>query len=91
MSNLAIPNYSIIIQWSSVDDAFVVTIPELPGARTHGATYDEALQNAREVIELVVSGLVEDNQPIPQVAEFRRDKPIDLHQVEKHHIARRAS
>jgi len=45
-------HYSIHIQWSERDQAFLVNVPELPDCKTHGDTYEEALKNAQEVIEL---------------------------------------
>ncbi len=35
-------HYSMIIQWDSRDNIFVVRVPELPGCVTHGTTYEEA-------------------------------------------------
>lgn len=43
--------YEIIIYWSAVDDAFVAEVPELPGCMTHGATREEALAMAEDVIQ----------------------------------------
>lgn len=37
-------HYSMIIEWSDEDNAFIVTVPELPGCRTHGATYEEVVK-----------------------------------------------
>ncbi len=45
-------HYSLLIQWDEEDNIYVVTVPELPGCKTHGKTYDEAIKNAHEVIEL---------------------------------------
>jgi predicted RNase H-like HicB family nuclease len=45
-------HYSLLIQWDNDDQIYVVSVPELPGARTHGKTYEEAIKNALEVIEL---------------------------------------
>ena len=45
-------HYSINIQGSDRDDAYLVNVPELPGCHTHGETYEEALKNGIEVIEL---------------------------------------
>ena len=45
-------HYSILIQWSEEDQAYIATVPELPGCITHGDTYEEAVKNAQEVIEL---------------------------------------
>ena len=54
--------YSIIIQWSDEDECYIVSLPEFGKyARTHGDTYEEAVKNAQEVLEL----LIEDNN-LPQ-------------------------
>ena len=63
MKNL---HYSVIIQWSERDQAYLVNVPELPGCHTHGETYEEALQNALEVIELWIEAARKDGWPIPQ-------------------------
>ena len=45
--------YSIIIQWSDEDQKYVVSLPEFgPYAHTHGNSYEEALKNGQEVLEL---------------------------------------
>jgi predicted RNase H-like HicB family nuclease len=43
--------YEIILYWSGADDAFVAEVPELPGCMADGSTYEEALTNARLVID----------------------------------------
>jgi predicted RNase H-like HicB family nuclease len=48
--------YSVIIQWSEEDQAYVVTLPEWGGCHTHGATYEEAARHAREVLEMLIEG-----------------------------------
>jgi predicted RNase H-like HicB family nuclease len=45
-------HYSLLIQWDEEDKIYVVTVPELPGAKTHGKTQEEAIKNSYEVIEL---------------------------------------
>ncbi len=45
-------HYSMLIQWDEEDKIYIVTVPELPGCKTHGKTYEEAIKNALEVIEL---------------------------------------
>lgn len=57
--------YSITIQWSDEDDAYVVTLPEFPSCHTHGATREEALKNAQEVLELLIEANEEWEQPLP--------------------------
>ena len=56
-------HYSILIQWSDEDEYYIVSLPEFGKyARTHGDTYEEAVKNAQEVLEL----LIEDNKNLPQ-------------------------
>ena len=42
--------YAMVIEWSEEDDVFVVTVPDLQGCRTHGATRDEAARMGEEAI-----------------------------------------
>ena len=44
------PHYSMIIEWSDEDQAFIVTVPELPGCRTHGDTYEKAVKQGEDAI-----------------------------------------
>lgn len=49
--------YTIAIQWSDEDECFVVFLPEFENVMqpcTHGDTYEEAIANAREVLELLL-------------------------------------
>lgn len=49
--------YSILIQWSEEDQCYVVSIPEFSDYYqpvTHGETYEEALKNAQEVLEILL-------------------------------------
>ena len=59
-------HYSMNIQWDEDDKIFVVSVPELPGCKTHGKTYDEAIKNALEVIELWLETAKDLGWPIPQ-------------------------
>lgn len=59
--------YTIVIQWSEVDQAFVVSLPEFgPYAHTHGDTYEEAFRNAQEVLEGLVEQYQEMGKPLPE-------------------------
>jgi len=57
--------YEIIIFWSNADEAFVAEVPELPGCSAHGHTQEDALQNAKEAIELWLQTAREFGDPIP--------------------------
>jgi predicted RNase H-like HicB family nuclease len=43
--------YSIILVWSDDDEAFVATVPELPGCMAHGETRAEAFKQTEIAIE----------------------------------------
>ena len=50
-------NYTVIIQWSQEDECFVVFLPEFEDVMqpvTHGESYEDAIKNAREVIDLLI-------------------------------------
>lgn len=42
--------YSMVIEWDPADRIYVVTVPELPGCVTDGATREEALRQGRDAI-----------------------------------------
>jgi predicted RNase H-like HicB family nuclease len=58
-------HYSMFIQWSERNQAFLVNVPELPGCKTHGDTYEEAIKNAQEVIELWIEGAHAHGEAVP--------------------------
>ena len=62
-------HYSMLIQWDDEDDIFVVSIPELK-LKTHGKTYEEAIKNAQEVIELWLEVARQDGRPIPPPRKY---------------------
>ena len=43
-------HYSMYIQWSDEDNAYIVTVHELPGCKTHGETYEEAVRRGQDAI-----------------------------------------
>ena len=62
--------YTIVIQWSNEDNCFVVFLPEFEDVMqpvTHGVTYQEAFDNAQEVLELLIESLMEENKPLPTI------------------------
>lgn len=62
-------NYSIIIEWSDVDQRYVVTLPEWADKYAmpcgDGQTYDEALQSAKDALETFITLAGKDNIPLP--------------------------
>ena len=58
--------YELIIYWSRADESFIVEVPELPGCMADGATYEEALANARIVITEWLETAQAEGRPIPE-------------------------
>lgn len=60
-------HYTIIIVWSQEDQCYLVHLPEFSTQKfhTHGETYEEALKNAQEVLELLVEEYQVSNKPLP--------------------------
>ncbi|ALB42583.1 MULTISPECIES: type II toxin-antitoxin system HicB family antitoxin [Nostocales] len=60
-------HYTVIIQWSQEDNCFVVSLPEWGEfCHTHGDTYQEALENAQEVLEMLIESCLQDGEPLPE-------------------------
>jgi antitoxin HicB len=61
--------YTIIIQWSDEDKCYVVSLPEFTNVYqpcTHGDTYEEALNNAQEVLEMLIESSLENGEALPE-------------------------
>jgi antitoxin HicB len=59
----------MLIQWSDVDQVFLVTLPEWKdrvfGPVTHGHTYEEAVRNGREVLDLLIESAHDHGETLP--------------------------
>ena len=58
--------YEIIIFWSKKDNAFITEVPKLPGCMADGKTYQEAIENAEQIIDEWIETAQEEGRPIPQ-------------------------
>ena len=61
--------YKIVIQWSNEDNCFLVSLPDFKEEQhwvTHGETYQEALENAVEVMDMLVEIYQEKNKALPE-------------------------
>lgn len=58
--------YETILYWSNEDSAFIAEIPELPGCMAHGATQQQALENANDAIQLWLETAKEFGDFIPE-------------------------
>jgi predicted RNase H-like HicB family nuclease len=62
--------YSMVIEWSDADQAYIVTVPELPGCMTHGATHAEAVQQGEAAIATWLATARAYGDPIPRPRVF---------------------
>jgi predicted RNase H-like HicB family nuclease len=64
---LAVRPYAKVIEWSDLDQKFIVTVPDLRGCRTAGATREEAARNGEEAIASMLAAFADSGvqQPIP--------------------------
>ncbi len=58
-------HYSMILEWDPNDRIYVVTVPELPGCQTHGATLEEAVKQGRDAYESWIDVAREIGKPVP--------------------------
>ena len=74
------PRYSMIIQWSDEDGLYIVSFPEWEAAghiaHTHGATYEEAVGNGREALELLIESARETGADMPAPRTFAERQAV---------------
>lgn len=60
-------DYSYDVGWSEVDEAWVVHVVDFPGLATHGATREDAIREARLVVNAALEYLAADGiePPVP--------------------------
>lgn len=68
--------YSVIL--TPEEGGYVVTVPALAGCVTEGDTLAEALENAREAIELYVESLVARGLSIPDESVAPRVETVEV-------------
>jgi predicted RNase H-like HicB family nuclease len=56
--------YAVVL-YRDVDGGFWTDVPELPGTGSQGETMDEALENTREAVVLMIEYLRETGQTVP--------------------------
>jgi predicted RNase H-like HicB family nuclease len=60
--------YEITIKWSDEDECFLVGFPDFPNQqwRTHGDTYEVALNNGIEALESLIEAYNLSGETLPQ-------------------------
>lgn len=69
------PHYSIVLGWDPDGNVYIATVPELPGCHTLGATLEEAVTHAQNVIGVCVDALREEGRHVPPPKYFDLDGP----------------
>jgi predicted RNase H-like HicB family nuclease len=62
--------YPIAIELGDDKQAFGVVVPDLPGCFSAGDTLDEALDNAKEAIELWLETVIDDGWNVPSASSI---------------------
>lgn len=69
--------YSMLIEWSDDDQAFIVTLPEWEEqagliGHTHGQTYTEAVEKGQELLALLIEDQSAENKPLPMPRAYAK-------------------
>lgn len=74
------PNYSMLIQYSAIDNIYLVSILEfasrVPMPCTHGDTYEDAIAMGKEVIETFMEIWTEEGKAIPEAYTDRQHDSV---------------
>lgn len=61
--------YSMLIEWSTEDRAYLVTLPEWSNRVimpvTHGSTYSEAVEQGQKVLKLLIESAISSGEGLP--------------------------
>jgi antitoxin HicB len=60
--------YQMAIKWSEEDNCFLVDFPDFSGQkwRSHGETYEEAVERGIEALESLVMAYEASREPLPE-------------------------
>jgi antitoxin HicB len=63
------PRYSMVIQWSDEDQAYLVSLPEweerVSNPVTHGGTYEEAVRNGLDAVTALSAWTLKEGRTLP--------------------------
>ena len=62
--------YPVAIETGTDTHAYAVVVPDLPGCFSAGDTLEEAMDNAREAIELWLEVTIDDGMPVPEATSL---------------------
>ncbi len=73
--------YTIILYSQPKEGGYSVQAPALPGCVTQRDTLEEAIAMARDAIQLQISAMIEDGEPIPEAQEHPQAIVLDIGEV----------
>jgi antitoxin HicB len=66
--------YTMVIQWSDADQAYLVSLPEwadrVLGPVTHGESYEDAVKHGHEALEALIASSQKHQEPLPTPQVF---------------------
>jgi predicted RNase H-like HicB family nuclease len=66
---MSVLRYSMLLQWSDEDHAYLVRLPEwedrVHGPVTHGETYEEALMRGKDALDALIASAQKHGEPLP--------------------------
>jgi predicted RNase H-like HicB family nuclease len=68
--------YALVIEWSDEDQTYIVSAPDLPGLRTHGATRGEAVTMGEEAVVLWLGANQRMGRPTPPASFTALSYPV---------------
>lgn len=71
--------FPIAIEPGDAKHAFGVVVPDLPGCFSAGDTIEEAIDNAKEAIELWLEAAIDEGMPVPEpsaIETLRKDRAL---------------
>lgn len=83
MTDKILLRYTMLIEWSEEDQAYLVTLPEwkdrviMPA--THGNTYSDAMEQGQKVLEMLVKNAQEEGENLPQPGVYVAILPVHEH------------
>ncbi len=57
--------FPVVIEYDPAENVYLAECPMLPGCYTDGETYEEALINIRDAIQLVIESRLAVGDPVP--------------------------
>ena len=58
--------YELIIYWSNEDESYIVEVPELPGCKADGDSYEKALEQVQIIIKEWIETAKQEGRPVPK-------------------------